>query len=290
MSYAPASIAAVADFWVAHGGVNGGIVRSIAEQAKPSYHCGKDGIDYYGRTPANDYSIRNAQDFSGLTNGAAALDLSWSLANKSGLQAFSNWLITEIRSGAADTLDIVEFVWSPDGDIVYGWHRWHGNGIVAGYGDLTHRWHSHVAWNRSAQNHDKLGPFRRYFEVDDLDITAIKGEDWNLAGGVRRPYRSKPERTNTAIAGYIEPTAQPVRTIAEVSANNNNWRATKIGGKVVYLLRSDLVPLVPGGDPVVDNMLTEYIARTLSTDCTDEVKAATSPLLSRIAAARSALG
>ena len=173
MSYAPPTISAVAAYWVAHGGLNGGIIRSIAKQVKPSYHCGKDGIDYYGRTASTDYTIRNARDQAGLTNGSAALDLSWALADKSGLRAFSNWLIAEIRAGAPDTLDIVELVWSPDGTNISGWHRWRGNDIIPNYGDDSHRWHSHIAWIRDTESHDKLAVFRRYFE-GETDMVGTK--------------------------------------------------------------------------------------------------------------------
>ena len=177
MSYAPATITAVAAYWVAHGGANGGITRSIAKQVKPSYHCGKDGIDKYRRMPANDYSIRNPRDLAGLTNASAALDLSWASTDKSGLRAFSNWLIAEIRAGAPDTLDIVELVWSPDGTNISGWNRWRGNDIIPNYGDSSHRWHTHNAWIRDTEDHDKLAVFRRYFgegEADMLDFDILE--------------------------------------------------------------------------------------------------------------------
>mgnify|MGYP001579767008 CR=1 FL=1 len=177
MSYAPATLTAVAAYWVAHGGANGGIIRSIARQVKPSYHCGKDGIDYYGRTGANDYSIRNPRDLAGLTNASAALDLSWASADKSGLRAGSNWLVAQIQAGALDTLDFVEVVWSPDGSTVSGWNRWRGNSIIPGYGDASHLWHTHVAWARDTEQNDKLAVFRRYFgegEADMLDFDILE--------------------------------------------------------------------------------------------------------------------
>ena len=201
MSYAPATISAIVPYWLDHGGANGGIIRSIAKQVKPSYHCGKDGIDYYHRTPANDYSIRNPRDLAGLTNASAALDLSWASADKSGLRAFSNWLIAEIMRGAPDTLDIVEFVFSPDGSSVYGWNRWRGNRLIADYGDATHTWHSHTAWARDTQSHDKLGPFRRYFEGDDVIGTKPAGPFIGTALFNGAHQLISPSNTRTRYAG-----------------------------------------------------------------------------------------
>ena len=101
-------------------------------------------------------------------------------------------------------------------------------------------------------------------QEDDMKITAIKGEDWTPGpkdAPARRPFRSRPERTNEAIVGHIE-IGQIVRTIAEVEAGGEKWRLTEIGGQSVYLLRSDFDPLFQGGDPAVDKKLSDYIART----------------------------
>jgi hypothetical protein len=111
---------------------------------------------------------------------------------------------------------------------------------------------------------DPIGfPQARYLTElgeDNVTITVIKGEDWIPAGGVRRPYRSRPERVNAAIVGYIEP-GETVRTIIELSADGEAWRLSEIGGAAVYILRADITPVVAGGDPVVDAELSDYIAR-----------------------------
>lgn len=298
MSGQPADLIALADFWIAHDGVHLGIIGN-ARHCR-GYHLGSDRIygscacrpdgDCVAGLRDNDYSVKTARDKAGLSTHASAIDLGKLADSFTKLHTFSVWLVERARANATGTSDIREIIYSPDGNIVLRWDRERGINSEprTGEADATHLTHTHISFYRDSRSRDKVRIFAPYFEVDDLDITAIKGEDWNLAGGVRRPYRSKPERTNAAIAGYIEPTDTPIRTIAEVTANSNNWRTTKIGGKVIYLLRSDLTPVVPGGDPATDAALSSYIARE-APDCSAAVKAATAPLLTKIAAARSAL-
>ena len=96
-------------------------------------------------------------------------------------------------------------------------------------------------------------------EVSSLKIINTKGEDWT-PDVTRRPYRANPIRSS-AIIGYIE-FGQIVRTIVEASTpDGNGWRLTEVNNKPVWLLRSDFNPLTQGGDPVVDQGLTNYINR-----------------------------
>lgn len=104
----------------------------------------------------------------------------------------------------------------------------------------------------------------------DVTITAIKGEDWQAAE--RKPVRNAPSRTNEAIVGHIE-AGGIIRTLGEAtSADGNVWRLTEYGGKPGWILRSDFAPLVPGGDPKVDQGLSDYLARK-ATDCSAAVRA-----------------
>lgn len=97
-------------------------------------------------------------------------------------------------------------------------------------------------------------------EETDMKLTAVKGEDWVPAGGIRRPYRATPNRA-AAVAGYIEP-GQIVRSIAEATTvDGNSWRLTEVNASPAWLLRADFNPVTPGGDPVVDAGLTKYISR-----------------------------
>jgi hypothetical protein len=97
--------------------------------------------------------------------------------------------------------------------------------------------------------------------VTDVNLTRIKGEDWVPSGAIRRPVRATPDRATGVIIGYVE-AGQVVRSIGEADTDDGNvWRLTEYGGDPGWLLRSDLVPLVPGGDPAVDDPLHDYIAR-----------------------------
>lgn len=101
-------------------------------------------------------------------------------------------------------------------------------------------------------------------QEDDVTITAVKGEDWTpaktAAGASSGVLRRAPSRSVTPFE--LVPLGGIVRTVAEISANGDNWRLTERSGQPAYLLRSDWAPLVQGGDPAVDAKLDAYIART----------------------------
>ena len=93
---------------------------------------------------------------------------------------------------------------------------------------------------------------------DDVRVTKVKAEDWKpKAGRTEAPLRAFPDRTQKGIGAITGTT----RTIAEVSGNGENWRLTEYKGAPAYLLRDDLDPLVAGGDPTLDQALTDFIAR-----------------------------
>jgi hypothetical protein len=103
---------------------------------------------------------------------------------------------------------------------------------------------------------------------EDMTIAAIKGEDWKPTvtnGQSNGVYRATPDRAAPIVARL--PADSVIRTIAEVYAGNNNWRLTEIDGKPAYFLRTDLAPLVSGGDPAVDAALNDYITRKPAADC-----------------------
>lgn len=115
----------------------------------------------------------------------------------------------------------------------------------------------------------RYGVFPDPVPVEVDVISAIKGEDWkptvtgSQSNGV---YRATPDRAAPLVKdanGQVVrlPEGTIVRTIAEISANGENWRLSEIGGKPAYFLRGDLAPLTPGGDPAVDQGLTDYINR-----------------------------
>jgi N-acetylmuramoyl-L-alanine amidase len=100
----------------------------------------------------------------------------------------------------------------------------------------------------------------------EMQVGAIKGEDWIPAlvnGQSSGVLRAEPDVASPEIARLDAGVV--VRTIAEVTTNaappNHNWRLTEHLGKPAYLLRRDWTPLVQGGDPAVDALLTRYIER-----------------------------
>ena len=128
----------------------------------------------------------------------------------------------------------------------------------------------------------RFGVFTDEVPKEDEVIKAIKGEDWVptvsgvppnvVSNGV---YRATPDRSAPFVARL--PAGTIIRTIAEVEAGNHNWRLTEINGATAYFLRSDLTPLVQGGDPAVDQGLSDYIARVpppKPIDCAPLVNAA----------------
>lgn len=195
MSYAPASIRALADYWTSHGGVNLGIVGDAAHQARPSYHNGRDVIEAHGRTRETDYSIRTDRDWWGLTNAASAIDLGKLGGSLEQLRDFSTRLVARCRSGAADCEDIREVIWSPDGRVVLRWDRERGVASEprAGEASDSHLWHTHISWYRDSELRDKTAAFRAVLEGEMLAIVTrtpfAAPVTWRVkAGTVLRGY------------------------------------------------------------------------------------------------------
>jgi hypothetical protein len=273
MTYAPQSLLDLGAYWRGQGGVVAGIVGSTKTHCK-GYHLGRDRIfgDCACRPKnicqpglgAADYSVQQPRDKAGLTDAASAIDLGKLDDQLAGLWDFSAWLARRAMSGTADTRDIRDIIFfDPIRSVVVGWSALDPDRLIVGYGDASHKTHTHISYWRDSEGRDKRDAFRAYFEevVTDVNLSRIKGEDWVPAGATRRPVRSTPDRGAGVIIGYVE-AGQVVRTIAEAHTDDGNvWRLTEYGGDPGWLLRSDLVPLVPGGDPVVDDQLHDYIAR-----------------------------
>ncbi|MDH6460105.1 hypothetical protein M2302_000256 [Micromonospora sp. A200] len=148
-----------------------GIVGDPAHRG--GYHCGAD------RVVTNDYSVvESSRDRTGLTDYASALDVgdfSVSVAGKRHtLASFSMWLVAQCKAGSADTRDIREVIYSPDGVVVRRWDRL-GRRTT---GDSSHRWHTHISYHRDAikAGRDQSAVFRRYLTYIGL-IKAPTVED-----------------------------------------------------------------------------------------------------------------
>lgn len=137
------------------------------------YHLGKDRIFSRDGLGNLDYSVQHKRDKEGLTDAASAMDI----GNFSELRIMSKWLVTECRNGAADTRDIREIIYSPDGERVLRWDRVRGidSAPQQGEADNSHLTHTHISWFRDARGSDITGPFKRFFEESQLQKFLIKG-------------------------------------------------------------------------------------------------------------------
>lgn len=169
MTYAPATLRALAAFWTAQGGVNLGIVGDTSHQAiGTSYHLGKDQL------VATAYSIKTARDKAGLTNGASAMDFGRLNGSLGQLRTFSKWLVDQARHNAPGTFDIREIIYTPDGTTVLRWDRERGYASAPrpGEADNSHLTHTHVSWYRDAELRDHTTAIRPYF-TQETPMTAL---------------------------------------------------------------------------------------------------------------------
>lgn len=193
MTYAPATLIELRDFWVSQGGDDLGIVGDAKHAARSSYHNGKD------RIVANDnwdtdYTVRLPRDRCCATNAASAIDLGRLDGTLRELQTFSRWLVRQCQDKAPGTEDIREVIWSPDGKVVRRWDHNTGKiyvgGDGTGQGDDSHLWHTHISYYRDSEKRDKVAVFRRYFEENGTmpsrmrlypsDRTVLVAEDARL--------------------------------------------------------------------------------------------------------------
>ncbi|MET7708199.1 hypothetical protein [Micromonospora sp. NPDC005413] len=136
------------------------------------YHCGSD------RVVTGDYSVvESPRDRAGLTLDAAALDVGEFEVRSGGrthtMASFAVWCVGQCAANAADTRDIREIIYSPDGTTVKRWDRL-GKRTT---GDSSHRWHTHFSFFRDAikAGRDQRPMFRRYLSsiglLEDDDMT-----------------------------------------------------------------------------------------------------------------------
>ena len=150
-----------------------GIVGNPAHRG--GYHCGSD------RVVSRDYSVvESARDRTGLARWASALDVgTFKVTTKRGtfdLQHFSRWVVGQCEADAADTRDIREIIYSPDGKTVRRWDRL-GKRTS---GDSSHLFHTHFSFFRDAMKagRDQTPLFRRYLTT--IGLIQDQGDDMPL--------------------------------------------------------------------------------------------------------------
>ncbi|MGN9775749.1 hypothetical protein ACTMS0_08215 [Micromonospora sp. H33] len=184
MTRAPENLLALRGLLLAHLNLDPKTVRSqdlepaeVGIVGDPNhrggYHCGSD------RVVANDYSVvESPRDSSGLTLDAAALDVGLFEVRSGGgthtLRTFSVWCVEQCAANAADTRDIREIIYSPDGRTVRRWDRLRRRTT----GDNSHLWHTHFSFFRDSikAGRDQTPLFRRYLASiglleDDMPLT-----------------------------------------------------------------------------------------------------------------------
>lgn len=274
MSFAPATILAARKLIQKHvpqlSAVELGIVGDDAHaNSGTSYHLGKDALR------STSYSIvESSRDRNGLSNAAAALDIGWFKITVKGkswtLRDLSLWLVAECRAGAADTKDIREIIYSPDGQIV---RRWDRLGIRTS-GDDSHLSHTHVSWFRDSEDRSKTGAFTRWFQ----HIGAIEQEDdvteAELIAAVTKALQSSAARSARidAMRGWTEedPLSQ---TEPKTQARIGGWirMAEQRDGERAAALAAAIAR--------VDARVTELAARPPAVISLDDLKAAVREVL-----------
>lgn len=176
MTYAPASITALATLWQREGGRNLGIVGDSRHASRASYHNGRDRMVAYNRLHT-DYTAMNVRDRSGLTNAASAIDLGTLQGGYKDLRTFSVWLVGRCRTNAPGTSDIREVIYTRDGSTVLRYDRERGVKSLpkAGEADRSHLWHTHISFYRDSEKRSKTGIFAPYF-ADPLPDTSTEEE------------------------------------------------------------------------------------------------------------------
>ncbi|SIQ37859.1 hypothetical protein [Micromonospora avicenniae] len=170
MTRAPANLMAVRSLLLTHLNIDKNATRDadlepaeVGIVGDPShrggYHCGSD------RVVKNDYSVvESSRDRNGLTLDAAALDVGQFRVASGGsthdLRTFSTWCVAQCAAGAADTRDLREIIYSPDGRVVRRWDRLGKRSS----GDNSHLWHTHFSFFRDSikAGRDQTPLFRRY--------------------------------------------------------------------------------------------------------------------------------
>ncbi|MFF0822418.1 peptidoglycan-binding protein [Micromonospora haikouensis] len=151
-----------------------GVVGDTAHvQQGNSYHLGLP------EQAATGYAATESpRDKAGLSEFASGLDVGTFSVQSGGrthdLRSFSVWCVGECQRGAADTADIREIIYSPDGKTVKRWDRLGKRST----GDNSHLWHTHFSFFRDSTKagRDQTPLFRRYL----MTIGLLAGEAYTM--------------------------------------------------------------------------------------------------------------
>ncbi|MEU8333834.1 hypothetical protein [Micromonospora sp. NPDC048839] len=244
------------------------------------YHCGSD------RVVTNDYSVvESPRDRAGLTLDAAALDVGQFEVRSGGrthtMASFSLWCVAQCVANAADTRDIREIIYSPDGSTVKRWDRLGKRST----GDSSHRWHTHFSFFRDAikAGRDQRPLFRRYLSsiglLEDDDMTP---EEHNWLATVHKNLtvldgRNPIGQIYTRIAEGRDDTGAPVvgnwnlqamtkqltalqTTLTALAGKDFTDEAAIIEGVLAGLTPEDIAAAIP---PTIAKQVADELSRRL---------------------------
>lgn len=171
MTFAPPTLISLQAFYMAHGGVNLGIVGDTAHQAKgTSYHLGKSDL-----IPGA-YSARTARDRAGLSEAASAVDWGRLDGELTKLWAFSRWFAQQCFDENPAYRDVREVIfWSTVRNRVIGWSDLARGQWINDYGDLSHKTHTHISFYRDSEFRPKIQLIAPYFATPGVpDMPTFK--------------------------------------------------------------------------------------------------------------------
>ncbi|MET9301790.1 hypothetical protein ABZX66_20950 [Micromonospora aurantiaca] len=210
-----------------------GIVGNAAHLG--GYHCGAD------RVVSRDYSvIESSRDRTGLSKYASALDVGTFSVRAGGkthnLRTFSAWVVAQCKAGAADTRDIREVIYSPDGKTVKRWDRL-GKRTT---GDSSHLYHTHFSFFRDATKagRDQTPLFRRYLTAIGL-IKPPAPTPVPVPTPVEDPDMEQSEK----LARTTDSASRTVGHVLADMANLRNWLISPVGAQDAHLKPADGSPL-----------------------------------------------
>lgn len=139
--------------------------------------------------------------------------------------------------------------WSPTPPAVYDFWQFTSSGTLPGY---SGRLDFDLFKGTLAELYALAG--RETHKMDDYRAV---GEDWTTD---KAPVRMVPDRDAPAEVTF--PQGSTIRTVAEFKQDGQDWRVTRLAdGRTGFLIRGDLTPLKPGGDPAVDAPFVAYTQR-----------------------------
>ena len=221
MTFAPDSALAVRHEFQKHTTLSNAALGVVGDdnhaQTASSYHLGESA------NRADSYTITESpRDRAGLSEAASANDIGWFSIERGGtihdLRTFSKWLVAQCAAGAADTQDIREVIYSPDGIVVKRWDRLGKRST----GDDSHLSHTHVSWFRDSENRDRAAVIRRYFTEIEADMPVTPADaivTFNSDNCVANPSWRPDKATNDKI------TANTALVIAMNEAHASNVAA-----------------------------------------------------------------